>query len=199
MKAFLRLALPVFLLMGFAPTQLLAAELRRADCGDYSFELPSGFELRNTTINTPSFNKNIELNYPFEQRDLLAATVTCLREKKTTQQSFALPAKEKIDFLTGAKRSSAPMLISATENARHDNMWIKFSLLEERTANSRVINGRERFIVAIEIDATGDDWHTILFVSDFRKFEGFFDSDEYKSHVTGMAIQVMDSIRKRMP
>lgn len=199
MKVFLRFALPVLLLAFSAPSYLLAAESRRADCGEYNFELPQGFELRHIEINTPDFSKNLDLNQPFEQKDLSSATVTCVREKKTAQQEFSLPHKEKINFLTAARRSSVQMLISATENARHDDMRLKFSLLEERTANSRVINGRERFIVSIEMDATGDDWHTMLFVSDFRKLDGFFEADEYRSHVTGIAVKVMDSIRKRLP
>lgn len=193
------LVVPVIFLAFFASPTLFAAESRRTDCGEYSFEMPQGYELRNITIDGPKFNKTLTLNQPFEQKDLLSATVICVREKKTEYQNFSLPNKDKIDYLTAARRSAAQMLISATENASHDNMWIKFSLLEERIANSRVINGRERFMVAIEMDAMTDDWHTMLFVSDFRHFDGFFDADEYKSGVTGTAIQVMDSIKKRMP
>lgn len=199
MKDFSRFLLPVLLLAALWPASLNAAEARRAECGEYSFELPPGFELRTITVDGPSFNTTLNLNEPFAQKDLLAATVTCLREKKTAYPSFALPHKEKINFLTGARLSAVPMHISATENSRHNNIWIKFSLLEERNTNARVINGRERFMVAVETDASGDDWHTVLFVSDFRRFDGFFDADEYKSDVTGVAVQVLESLNKRLP
>lgn len=199
MKVFLRLLAPVLFLAVLCPNSLFAADAGRTECGEYDFELPPGFELRTITVDGPDFNKTLNLNEPFAQKDLLAATVTCLREKKTAYRSFALPHKEKINFLTGARLSAVPMHISATENSRHDNIWIKFSLLEERSTNARVINGRERFMVAIETDAAGEDWHTVLLISDFRRFDGFFDADEYKSDVTGVAVRVLESLRKRLP
>lgn len=199
MKVAFCLVLQVLFLALLGSSALFAAESRRADCGEYSFEMPPGYELRHITIDEDKFNRTLTLNEPFEQKDLLAATVTCVREKKTEYQNFSLPNKEKINYRTAARRSQAQMSISATENASHDNMWIKFSLLEERTTNVRVVSGRERFMVAIEMEAMSDDWHTMLFVSDFRQFDGFFDTDEYKSAVTGTATQVMDSIKKRLP
>lgn len=198
MKAFLHLALLALLLSVFMPQALWAAEPRRMLCGEYSFELPQGFELREIIIDADKYEKTLTLNLPFNQKDLSNATLTCVREKKTDQQSFSLPYKEKIHFRIAARRSTL-LLISATENARLNNMWMKFSLLEERISNARVIQGRERFLVAIEMDALSEDWHTMLFVSDFSKFDGFFDADEYKSQVTGTAIQVMDSIKKELP
>lgn len=198
MKAFSHFALPALLLFLLLPQALWAAESRRLACGEYSFELPPGFELREITIDENKYNKTLTLNLPFNQKDLSNATIICVREKKTDQQSFTLPYKEKINFRTAARRNTQ-LLISATENARLNNMWMKFSLLEERISNARVIQGRERFLVAIEMDALSEDWHTVIFVSDFSKFDGFFDADEYKSQVTGTAIQVMDSIKKELP
>lgn len=198
MKALALLLLPALLLCAFAPPALFAAEPRRADCGEYSFDMPQGFELREIVIDEPKYEKVLTLNLPFNQKDLLNATVTCVREKKTDQQSFSLPYKEKINFRTAARRNTQ-MSISATENARLNNMRLKFSLLEERISNTRVIQGHERFMVAIEMDAMSEDWHTMLFVSDFRNFDGFFEADEYKSQVTGTAIQIMDSVRKQLP
>lgn len=198
MKVFLRLEILLLLLAFICSSAAQAAESRRVDCGEYSFEMPPGFELRTLEIDSAKYDSSLTLNLPFNQKDLVSATVTCVREKKTDHQSFSLPYKDKINFRVAARRN-AQMLISATENARQNNMWMKFSLLEERISNARVIQGRERFLVAIEMDALSEDWHTMLFVSDFSKFDGFFDADEYKSQVTGTAIQVMDSIKKELP
>lgn len=198
MKVVLVFTVFALLLGFFAPSQLYAAESRRVSCGGYSLELPQGFELRSMEIDSPQFSKNLTLNVPFNQKDLSSAIVICVREKKSTQSSFALPAKEKILLRVQAKRD-AQMLISATENVSHESTRAKFSLLEEPVTNKREIKGRERFMVAIEMDATGEAWHTMLFVGDFRDFDSFIDADEYKSQVTGVAIQVMDSIRKQLP
>lgn len=195
MRALLRIFFTFLLFLTSSPA--FGAETR-VDCGDYSFELPQGFELRNIELSNEKFDKTLSLNSPFNQKELANATITCVREKKTEYQTFSLPNKEKINFLTAASRS-IPLQISATENTRQDNTWFKFSLLEERTTNSREIKGRERFMVAVEMDATNDDWHTIIFVSDFRSFEGFFDADDFKSQVTRTAIQIMDSVRKKLP
>lgn len=195
----MKVGLVFALLLGlFIPSQLCAAESRRVNCGGYSLELPKGFELRMIEIDSPQFTPNLTLNQPFNQKDLSSAIVTCLREKKSTQADFALPAKEKVLLRIQPKRDTQ-MLITATENVSHENTQAKFSLLEEPITNKREIKGRERFMVSIEMSAAGEAWHTMIFVSDFRDFESFINPDEYRSKVTGLAIQVMDSIRKPMP
>lgn len=194
MRLFFYILLPLLLACQASP--VLAAA--RVECGEYSFELPEGFELRTIREESSRYDKILILNEPFIQKELTSATITCYREKKTEFQSFSLPHKEKINLQVGARKYTQ-MLLTATENARQDSTWVKFSLLEERTTNSREIRGRERFMVAIEMDASSDDSHTLLFVSDFRSFDGFFDTDEFKSQVTGVATQVMESLKKVLP
>ncbi len=190
----MRFCLALFLLLFCAlPCDALAQE--RETAGNYSFDLPEGYALRRFESNEAKFNKNLVINEVFEQKDSGAAIVYCLREKKTEYRSFALPAKERISLQT-APRRYLQMFISATEDVRHEEMWFKFSLLEEKSSNSREIKDRERFVVAIEMGAASDDYHTMLFVCDFRKIDGFFDVEEYKSQVTNTAVQVLDSIKK---
>lgn len=167
----------------------------RVVCGEYSFVLPEGFELREFTYEGNSFDKALIINNPAGSKDLSSAIVFCVREKKTEFRSFALPAKERINLQT-APRRYIQMLITATEDVRHDGMWIKFSLLEEKSTNAREIKDRERFAVAIEMDAVNEGYHTIFFICDFRKGSAFLDSDEYKSQVTGVAIDILDSIKR---
>lgn len=195
MKLFLHILLPALLLALAAPLELYAAEERRVNCGEYSFELPPGFELRNIEIDGQRFDSALALNSPFSQKDLSQAVVTCLREKKTDYKTFVLPHKDKI-YLSVAARRQAQMFVSATESIQQNGLKLSFSLLEERVANSREIKGRERFIVAIELNASSDGWHTIIFVSDFRKFDNTFDADEYKARVAGAASLIVESIIK---
>lgn len=173
------------------------AEEGRVSCGEYSFILPEGFELREFVADDNKFDKTLILNKPIDTKDLSRAVVYCLREKKTDYNNFALPAKDRINIQTAPRRNTQ-VLVTATEDVRHDGMWIKFSLLEEKSTNAREIKDRERFVVAIEMDAMNDGYHTILFICDFRKHNVFFDNDGYKSQVTGIAIDILDSIKRIM-
>ncbi|MDR2503279.1 MAG: hypothetical protein LBD82_02680 [Deltaproteobacteria bacterium] len=164
--------------------------------GDYSFILPEGFEARYFEDNGEQFGKTMILNQPFNQRDFGQAIVYCLREKKTEYKRFTLPGKERI-YLQMGQRRQIPVFITATEDVAQYGLNFKFSLLEERSINSREIKDREYFFVVIEMDASNDDFHTLLFICDLRKNDGFFDADEYKSQVTGAAVQLLDSIKKR--
>lgn len=169
----------------------------RTRCGEYSFNAPTGFELRHFEDLSPVFNKTLILNQPPESRDFSQAVIYCLREKKTEYRSFVLPEKDRL-YLQLAPRRLVQMFVTATEDVLQEERWFKFSLLEERNANSREIRDRENFFVAIEANARDDDFHTLIFVCDFRKTEGFFDFERYKSQVTDVGIQILDSLRKEL-
>ena len=186
------LAAVVFLI---APHPAALAD-ERQHIGDYSFTLPDGFEARYFEDNSNQFGKTLILNQPFNQRDFGQAISYCLREKKTEYKRFALPDKERIYMQMGPRRQ-IPVFITATEDVAQYGLRFKFSLLEERSINNREIKDREYFFVVIEMDASNDDFHTLFFVCDLRKNDGFFDADEYKSQVTGAAVQLLDSIKKR--
>lgn len=187
--------LPVFvLLLGVLCAPAYAGDFT-AVCGNYSFEMPEGYEFREFSVSGAKFDKTLVLNQPFNPKDAGLAIVYCQRENKTDFSSFSLPHKERINLQT-APRRNIQLAISATEDMRHEDMWFKFSLLEERSVNSREIKDRERFMVAIEANAAGEDKHTMLFIGDFRKIDGFFDVEEYRSQVTNTAVMVLDSIKK---
>jgi hypothetical protein len=179
------------------PFSAAAAAENRTRCGEYSFNAPEGFELRYFEDRSPAFNKTLILNQLPDPRDFSQAMIYCLREKKTEYRNFILPEKERLHLQLAARRF-VQMFVTATEDVLQEERWFKFSLLEERNANSREIRDRENFFVAIEADARDDDFHTLIFVCDFRKPEGFFNFEEYKSQVTDVGIQILDSIKKEL-
>lgn len=166
-----------------------------ARCGEYSFELPPGFDLRSFEDNSPAFNKTLIINQPQGPKDFSQAIIFCRRELKTEYRAFALPAKERL-HLQLAPRRNTQMFITATEDVLQEELRSKFSLLEERSQNSRHIRDRENFFVAIELDGQNEAFHTMLFVCDFRNGDGFFDFEEYKAHVTSVATRILDSLQK---
>ena len=189
----LKIVLPLLCLLIWMET---APAETPGQVGEYGFILPEGFELRYYEDSSLKYNRVLMINQPFNQQDLSQAVVYCLREKKTEYRGYTLSGKERI-YLQLPTRRNVQVYVSATEEVQQNGIFSRFSLLEEKSSNSREIRDRENFFVVIEMNAQDEFFHTLFFICDFRKGEGFFDFEEYKSKVTGAGIQLLDSIRKQ--
>ncbi len=75
------------------PAQAQSDQARRVSCGAYSFILPEGYDLRVVQTENKSFAEGLVLNDPYRDSEAEAATLICLRERKTKFSEYVLSAK----------------------------------------------------------------------------------------------------------
>ncbi|MDR2892209.1 MAG: hypothetical protein LBV80_03870 [Deltaproteobacteria bacterium] len=185
----------LFCLAAVLPAQAGAqnSEIKRVSCGGYSFTLPEGYELRIVQTDSENFAEGLVLNDPFLDSEAEAATLICLRERKTEFSEYVLDAKQAVK-LRISPRQAVSMNIMATQDIIRSGMAFKYSILEEQQANRREIRGIHYYVPVIEINGQNEEYHTLLFLKDFRKNGEYYSMEGYASAVNRTAELVLRSI-----
>ena len=189
---------PLFLCFIAFSTPALAqgGKSNRVVCGGYSFTLPEGYNARIVQADAENFLKELILNDPYSDKDSEAATVLCLRERKTEFSEYVLNAKQAVKLRTGP-RQTVSLTITATEDITRAGMRFKYSILEEKPGNNRrEIRGIHYYVPVIEISGQGEEHHTLLFIKDFRKTGDYYNMEGYISAVNRTADRVLRSIKR---
>lgn len=183
----------------FATSGALAgSKVNRVMCGNYSFVLPENFELQVVKEESGVFGKELLLSTPYKASSEHKAVVTCLLEKKTEYRDLVLPRKEAIKLVT-VPRQSLPINITAADDLNRQGIQARYAILEEKKGNDREVRGMYYYIPVLEMMASDDDYHTIIFFNDYREDDEFFNMEEYRSKVNRTAAQVWHTIKKTAP